>query len=256
MKIEMKLTQRDKKLLLLAVSLVIFAVSYFLVFQKNMNAAEAIRTSNGTLRAKVQELTQMQAQAEDKKTETVKMQQEIEDIKAEFPADLNTADIILTLDGLEHEADMQISSAGFTEHQIFYPDGVSIDGSTASQTTGTSGEGSGADAQTSDTTAANDSSLSAAIQSNKYIGMKSAVSISFKTTYAGLKKAIDYINKNHDRMTIGELSATYDTDTGNLSGSMIINMYILNGSGIQKTYEPPNLDDIGTGKDNIFGTLK
>jgi hypothetical protein len=33
-------------------------------------------------------------------------------------------------------------------------------------------------------------------------------------------------------------------------------MYILSGLGIQKAYEPPNLEDIVTGKDNIFGTLK
>lgn len=256
MKFETKLTQRDKKLLLILAALGLLAVSYFLIYIKNMNAAEAIRTSNETLNAKVQELTQMQAQAEDKKTETLKMKQEIEDIKAEFPVDLSTADIILILDGLEHEADMKISSAGFTEHQIFYPNGGSADGNASSQTTDTTEDGNAAAPQGSNTTGADDSSLSAAIQSNKYIGMKSAVNISFKTTYAGLKKAIDYINKNHDRMTIGELNATYDTDTGNLSGSMVINMYILSGLGIQKTYEPPNLEDIVTGKDNIFGTLK
>ena len=91
---------------------------------------------------------------------------------------------------------------------------------------------------------------------NKFTGMKSTVSISFKTTYEGLKKTIDFVNESSRRMTIGELNTTYDTATGNLTGSMTINMYMLTGSGVEKTYEPPAMDDIKTGRDNIFGTLK
>ncbi|SHO53938.1 hypothetical protein [Anaerocolumna xylanovorans] len=244
MKLELKLTQRDKKLLLIVVSLVLFAVSYFLIYQRNVSAAQEIRTSNEALKSKVQELTQMQAQAEDKKAETEKLRSEMEDMKARFPVYLSTADIILLLDGMEFEAGMEISSSTFTEHQIFYPNTAS-------------GEGTASDSQTTDNAAdTSGTDTGNAVQANKFTGMKSTVSISFKTTYEGLKKAIDYINKNSDRMTIGELSTTYDTATGNLTGSMTINMYMLAGSGVQKTYEPPNMDDIKTGRDNIFGTLK
>lgn len=244
MKLEMKLTQRDKKLLLVALSLAVFAISYFFIYQRNVNEAEEIRTSNEALKSKVQELTQMQAQAKEKKAETKKMRGEIEEIEGKFPADLNTADIILLLDEMEQEAGMQISSSAFTEHQIFYPNSVQDSGTASgSQTAGTPAAGSGTD-------------TAGTLQVNKFTGMKSTVSISFKTTYEGLKKAIDYINKNPDRMTIGDLSTTYDTATGNLTGSMTVNLYMLSGTAIQKTYEPPNMNDIKTGRDNIFGTLK
>lgn len=252
MKLEMKLTQRDKKLLLVALSLAVFAISYFFIYQRNVNAAEEIRTSNEALKSKVQELTQMQAQAKEKKTETKKMRGEIEDIEGKFPADLNTADIILLLDEMEQEAGMQISSSSFTEHQIFYPNSALGEGTAAAQDSGTA-----AASQTAGTPAAGSGTDTAGtLEVNKFTGMKSTVSISFKTTYEGLKKAIDYINKNPDRMTIGDLSTTYDTATGNLTGGMTVNLYMLSGSAIQKTYEPPNMNDISTGRDNIFGTLK
>lgn len=300
MKLELKLTQRDKKLLLVAASLVLFAVSYFLIYQRNINAAQEIKASNEALKSKVQELTLMQDQEGDKKEETKRLRRKTEDMEAGFPVDLSTADIILMLDDMEAEAGMQISSATFTEHQIFYTgmasgDGAALSsqttdttantaastsaGTTANTTTGTTtdktantttGTTTGTTAnKTADTTAnasagtsvdttihANGADTGNAAVTNKFTGMKSTVSISFKTTYEGLKKAIDFINENSSRMTIGELNTTYDTATGNLTGSMTVNMYMLTGSGVEKTYEPPAMDDIKTGRDNIFGTLK
>ncbi|MGN6715331.1 hypothetical protein [Anaerocolumna jejuensis] len=284
MKLELKLSQRDKKLLLVAASLVLFAVSYFLIYQRNVNAAQEMKASNEALKSKVQELTLMQAQEGDKKEKTEGLRRKTEDMEARFPVNLSTADIILMLDDMEAEAGMQISSAAFTEHQIFYAgtasgDGAALSsqtadttantaastsaGTTANTTTGTTANktadtiaNSSAGTSADTTIHANRADSENAAESNKFTGMKSTVSISFKTTYEGLKKAIDYINESSRRMTIGELNTTYDTATGNLTGSMTINMYMLTGSGVEKTYEPPAMDDIKTGRDNIFGTLK
>lgn len=296
MKLELKLTQRDKKLLLVAASLVLFAVSYFLIYQRNVNAAQEMKASNEVLKSKVQELTLMQAQKGDKKEETERLRRKTEDMEARFPVNLSTADIILILDDMEAEAGMQISSAAFTEHQIFYTGTASGDGAAlSSQTTNTAantaastsagttantttdktantttGKTTGTTANKTADTAVNASAGTAAdttihanradsenaAVTNKFTGMKSAVSISFKTTYEGLKKTIDFVHESSRRMTIGELNTTYDTATGNLTGSMTINMYMLTGSGVEKTYEPPAMDDIKTERDNIFGTLK
>jgi hypothetical protein len=269
-----------------------------------------MKVSNEVLKSKVQELTLMQAQKGDKKEETERLRRKTEDMEARFPVNLSTADIILILDDMEAEAGMQISSAAFTEHQIFYTGTASGDGaalssqrtdtditantaaSTSAGTTANTTAGTAADTtantttdktantktgtttgttanKTADTTVNASAGTTAdttihvnradsenAAVSNKFTGMKSTVSISFKTTYEGLKKTIDFVHESSRRMTIGELNTTYDTATGNLTGSMTINMYMLTGSGVEKTYEPPAMDDIKTGRDNIFGTLK
>jgi hypothetical protein len=55
-------------------------------------------------------------------------------------------------------------------------------------------------------------------------------------------------------MNIEDVSVTYDTSTGNLMGNMKINMFSLIGSEVLKGYEPPYINDINTGRENIFGT--
>ena len=55
-------------------------------------------------------------------------------------------------------------------------------------------------------------------------------------------------------MVLNDLTAAYDMSTGNLTGSMSIAMYALNGS--PKGYTAPDLDHIKTGTNNIFSTIE
>ncbi|HHV12647.1 MAG TPA: hypothetical protein GXX75_20435 [Clostridiales bacterium] len=230
MNIELNISERDKKLLLILLSLLILAGAYFLVYQKNMKQVQEVSAANEELRTRVEELSQMQAQADTKQAEMKEFSREIAEIEAKFPLTVSQADAIVTLDELERAAGMKISSSGFNMNQRFYLSGLADPE---------------AGAGTEQTPAA-----------DRLQGFKSTVTISYQTTYEGLKQAIDYINGNQDRMTIGDLSVTYDTSTGNLMGSMTIHMYSILVPDTDKTYEPPALDRIGTGRDNIFGTIE
>lgn len=82
----------------------------------------------------------------------------------------------------------------------------------------------------------------------------STLSITFRATYQALKDSIDIINSNPEKMNIASISASYDTETGNLSGTLVINQYAMIGTG--KTYEPPVIDGVNIGTDSIFGTYE
>ena len=52
-------------------------------------------------------------------------------------------------------------------------------------------------------------------------------------------------------MTISDTSASFDSETGGLSGTMTLNMYYLMNTG--KEYIPPEFEGISKGVTNIFG---
>ncbi len=240
MKIQLKLSEKDKKLLFLLFSLIVIAASYFLVYTKNIRQAEEINTVNWTLRERAEELSQMQARADSVKSETEEFKKQIDGIEAQFPVSVSMADAIVLVDELEKVAEMKVSSSQFAMYHIFYPAGAGADTSAAADGSADNGEAASQDTS----------------QPSDYQGLKSTVTITYQTTYEGLKRSIDYINQYKNRMNIEDLSATYDTSTGNLVGNMKINMFSLSGQDIDKTYEPPYISDIVIGRDNIFGTAR
>ncbi len=80
------------------------------------------------------------------------------------------------------------------------------------------------------------------------------LAITYNSTYQGLKDCIDYINKYAEKMDIESLTASFDSQSGKLSGSMVLNLYSMTGTG--KTYEPPVIDGVTIGNSSIFGTYE
>lgn len=256
MKLEMTLSERDKKLLLILCALLILAGSYFLVYEKNMSKAAELTASNEQLQVRVDELSQMEAQKEEKVAETGRYKSYIKFVQEQFPAEVRTEDALVMLDELERTADMTIVSVDFKMNQPFWPAEASAEGTTAD--TSTEGEGSTTDNSTEAGTTeatAGDTTGSEDVAQEALSGYESKITIGYTTTYQGLKKAIDYINHSTNHMSLGAVNVTFDSSTGNLMGALTINMYSLSGSEINKEYLPPFIDG-NTGRDNIFGSAE
>lgn len=78
------------------------------------------------------------------------------------------------------------------------------------------------------------------------------LSFSYRTTYNGLKRCIEYIMDYPERMNIQSITASYDDETGYLMGSIVIRQYSI--YSILKAYEAPEIGGLNIGKDNIFDT--
>ena len=62
------------------------------------------------------------------------------------------------------------------------------------------------------------------------------------------------IKYRNGRMTLDNVNASYDTSTGNLTGTIIVNMFSMTGT--DNSYSEPDAGDVAYGTDNIFGTIE
>ena len=84
-------------------------------------------------------------------------------------------------------------------------------------------------------------------------GFRSNLGIGYETSYQGFKQMLLYIMEYPERMNLASVSATFNGETGYLSGNASINLYSLVGTG--KEYVPPVVSGPKIGTDNIFGTF-
>ena len=82
---------------------------------------------------------------------------------------------------------------------------------------------------------------------------KQPLTISFTVTYDGIKKAMDFINSNKERMTVDNMTLSYDSATGQLSGTMVLNLYSVMGGNAVYTDPATGITEFGT--ENVFGTF-
>lgn len=76
------------------------------------------------------------------------------------------------------------------------------------------------------------------------------LTVSINNSYTGVKRLFDYINNYPERMNVENFTLAYDKATGNLSGSMIINLYAVSDANHQ--YVAPVIENIELGNPNIF----
>ena len=83
---------------------------------------------------------------------------------------------------------------------------------------------------------------------------KNGASINMSSGYTQLKKVMDFVNSYPERMNVENFASSYDQLTGNLNTNLVLNMY----SVVDKnhTYEPPVIEGIDLGNDNIFKTFE
>ena len=73
-------------------------------------------------------------------------------------------------------------------------------------------------------------------------------------TYQGLKDVINYTNNQPGRMIINNITASYDTTTALLSGSIDFTIYSITGT--DNVYVGPYIPEVNIGRNNIFGTME
>lgn len=258
MKKKIKLSDSEKKLLLIFLSLLFVAAAYFLVFQRNMAKAQEIEAANIEAAAKVLQLEAMVARQAQVEEQTAECLQTVDDIIAKYPSDVTTEKAIAFIQDLENATGMKVTDINFLMNNLVgVVTAVQTPAPAPAADTDTAADGSdlnAADAAASDTAAADASASAAevdtALQGNVPAGYYATVSMSYQTSYQGLKDIVKYITSQKDRMTIPAITVSYDETTGGLSGVLTVNMYYLTNTG--REYEPPTVRGINRGVTDIF----
>lgn len=255
---KIKISDSDKRLLIIFFAIVLLACSYFFVFNKGMNQASELEAQNAEDSAKVQQMQQMEASLPQVKENIENMKQTQADIIAKYPSDMTTEKSIESLQDYEdHSSDFHITDITFAMRMplVGAADTTTADSSadTADETTdGTTDSAADDTSATTDTQSTEDGTDDAATDtSGNVAGYYASIGIRYEASYNGLKEMIAYVNAFQDRTTITQFTAAFDDATGKLTGEMTLNMYYITNTG--KEYVPPVFDFMPKGVSNIFG---
>lgn len=252
----MSISERDKKILIVFVGILIFALVYYFPIRSYTEDAEKLNTENVGLTAKLAELEAKVARESEIKAETTNYEADTLALVAKFPSFLQVENEIMDIVGLEKELKVEVPL-------ITVNTPVEMKGSDTPETETTQAapqevateeapEASPEEASTTEAPVADETEVAPAA-ANKYKLYDMSTNINYKGGYDSLKKFLDKIAKSTDKKSINSVSLTFDNKTGNLDGNIVYDSYFLAGS--DRPYEEIITKTIRHGTKNIFGTV-
>jgi hypothetical protein len=239
MEIIKKLSEREKNLLFILLIFIILFCSYQFGYMKLTGKIDTLSSENLELSVKLNDLKQKDVAKEKFIEETDKMLADTQDMFNHLATSMTQDKNTIFVTKLEKEADMIVSAISFGDITHIYDSNRVMD-NTTDQTANETSNGS----DTTDMTA----------EGKGLKGYQSSITINYQTNYGGLKKAIDFINNYHEKMRIQSITAAFDSTTGNLTGTITIDLFMVSGEG--REAELFDIYGIDLGTDNIFGTFE
>lgn len=253
----MSISERDKKILIVFVGILIFALVYYFPIRSYTEDAEKLNTENVGLTAKLAELEAKVARESEIKAETTNYEADTLAMVAKFPSFLQVENEIMDIVGLEKELKVEVPLITVnTPVEMKASDTPEVAEAAEAPQEGIAEEApedaSTTDASTTDAPVADETEVAPAA-ANKYKLYDMSTNINYKGGYDSLKKFLDKIAKSSDKKSINSVSLTFDNKTGNLDGNIVYDSYFLVGS--DRPYEEIITKTIRHGTKNIFGTV-
>lgn len=263
----MNISMRDKKLLLMFSGVAVFGLGWFFGYRPQMEEAANIEAANKPLEERLSDLLELAGNRDFYISETENAQNKINEYVSKFPSDVKEENGIVLAQNIENSLGMQISNVGIATKEFV----ASIDGSTeeeiAEQNVTMSEQANAQTREQIDEIEGTDSKAAEELQNASDIAAAQADSTSqtpvlyrtqdtleFTGTYANLKDVVAYLAEQTGRLTVDNMNASYDTSTGYLTGSIVVNMFSMTGTG--NTYTEPDAGQVAYGTSNLFGTLE
>ncbi len=263
----MNISMRDKKLLLMFSGVAVFGLGWFFGYRPQMEEAANIEAANKPLEERLSNLLELAGNRNFYISETENAQNKINEYVSKFPSDVKEENGIVLAQNIENSLGMQISNVGIATKEFV----ASIDGSTeeeiAEQNETMSEQANSQTREQIDEIEGTDSKAAEELQNASDIAAAQADSTSqtpvlyrtqdtleFTGTYANLKDVVAYLAEQTGRLTVDNMNASYDTSTGYLTGSIVVNMFSMTGTG--NIYTEPDAGQVAYGTSNLFGTLE
>ena len=263
----MNISMRDKKLLLMFSGVAVFGLGWFFGYRPQMEEAANIEAANKPLEERLSNLLELAGNRDFYISETENAQNKINEYVSKFPSDVKEENGIVLAQNIENSLGMQISNVGIATKEFV----ASIDGSTeeeiAEQNETMSEQANSQTREQIDEIEGTDSKAAEELQNASDIAAAQADSTSqtpvlyrtqdtleFTGTYANLKDVVAYLAEQTGRLTVDNMNASYDTSTGYLTGSIVVNMFSMTGTG--NTYTEQDAGQVAYVTSNLFGTLE
>ena len=252
----MSISERDKKILIVFVGILIFALVYYFPIRSYTEDAEKLNTENVGLTAKLAELEAKVARESEIKAETTNYEADTLAMVAKFPSFLQVENEIMDIVGLEKELKVEVPlitvNTPVEMKSSDAPEAETTEAAPQEVATEEAPEAAPEEASTTEAPVADETGVAPAA-ANKYKLYDMSTNINYKGGYDSLKKFLDKIAKSTDKKSINSVSLTFDNKTGNLDGNIVYDSYFLVGS--DRPYEEIITKTIRHGTKNIFGTV-
>ena len=252
----MSISERDKKILIVFVGILIFALVYYFPIRSYTEDAEKLNTENVGLTAKLAELEAKVARESEIKAETTNYEADTLALVAKFPSFLQVENEIMDIVGLEKELKVEVPlitvNTPVEMKSSDAPEAETTEAAPQEVATEAAPEAAPEEGSTTEAPVADETGVAPAV-ANKYKLYDMSTNINYKGGYDSLKKFLDKIAKSTDKKSINSVSLTFDNKTGNLDGKIVYDSYFLAGS--DRPYEEIITKTIRHGTKNIFGTV-
>lgn len=221
-KINMEISERDKKLLLVLLSLLILGAAYMFGYRKLSEEADKNKQEYSAMKVKEADLIEKQESIDDYEKNIISFENAYNGIISQYGNGVTQTFQIDFLNRLERATNVWIKSVNFQAAAQVYTFGNI-------QTTNPAGSGYA--------------------YSTDLAGYRNSFTVAYEGQYEDWKNFIEYLNTYFSKNVIENISMSYSDITGEVSGTMTFNVYSILGSN--NTYVEPDFD-VETGSDNIF----
>lgn len=278
MTMNLKMPKKDLIILIYIAGIVVAVLVYFLYFSPRLAANDETSSEIMTLQSQYSELSALKAKQSDFNTKIASDNSAVDEMVKEFPANIQAEDQIIYTKKLESDYGVSISSVGLSEPTAVYSlatgtgtnettgtntqqttettasTSTESDAAAAATESGTTVTGTlGGDTATQAASSAANAVSSASGTKDTGVLYSTTLNITFTSDYDGFKKILDAAANNSAKQSIQSATATFDSTTGNLMGTLVINQFFMTGTN--QTYSTPDLSGVPSGTTNIFGTV-
>ncbi|GHU93629.1 hypothetical protein FACS1894208_03410 [Clostridia bacterium] len=218
----MKISKRDANIALIILGVAVFIAGYFLIYNDLLDQAAVVRSEIAALTPRDIELSAHVERIPLYNRGIETFANAAKENLSRFPPRVRTEDLIMYAVGLETKPGMAIASASFSEPWLI----------------------SEFDAKT-------EVGQPSAVHYAAY-GM--TLTISDRLNYDALKQAFDLIALDPERTSLENVSISYDSSTGELTGSMSINKHFVDDG--RYVYVPTEVPAGRIGVTSPFGTFR
>lgn len=221
----MKISERDKILLIILLIAAILGGSYY-VFDKISKENKTLEDQVTNLSRQHSELVQKNANKKNYESEAVTNNELFTDIFTRYTTSLSQEQTLLFLSTVEKNTGVWLKQQSLEHPSEVYQFG---------RVTSSNPSKSGQRVYTTD---------------NKGISVNT--SVSYECTYDQLKTVLTYLRENGKKVTINSMSYSYNSSVDMVTGTMSLTIYAITGSD----REPVNINinDVFVGTDNIFNS--
>ena len=221
----LKISERDKKLLIVVMAVLIMALAYFFGYSNLSAQVDELSTKKTSLETTKRDLKEKNDNKQKYINDTDKLSKACTVLIDKYDSTTSQPNAIEFFNKTEDVTGVWVKSLSLSPATVLYKFGQIA----SSNVNGTSS------------------------YSSNLVGYKSSINISYEGDYSQWKNFVKYINTYASKSTIDSLTATYNDSTGVVSGTASISLYAIQG-GDRKATEPKF--DVKTGTDNIFSGSK